>query len=96
MDNLLDEDARRVDGVRIDAAVWHQMLDLSHSQPGGRCHDGIEIAGRLSIDKVAFLIALEGMHQSDIGKQTGFHNVVVFPEAPGPSLQRSVCRHRFS
>src|SRR5258708_1166234 len=51
LNDALDEDAGRMNAVRIKGSRLHQLFDLGHSDAGGSGHVGIEITRRLAIDE---------------------------------------------
>src|SRR5579884_3807593 len=75
MHDALDENAWRMDMVRVDLARLHQMLDFRDRELGGGRHDRVEIAGRLPVDEIALGVALPGVDNGDVGEKAALHQV---------------------
>ena len=79
-DDALHENAGRVDLVRIDLAGVEQMFDLGNRDLRCSRHHRVEIARGLAIGRDYLLVALERVHERDVGGQSAFHDVVLAVE----------------
>ncbi|GCC44544.1 hypothetical protein chiPu_0028512, partial [Chiloscyllium punctatum] len=77
LDDAFDEDAGRVDVVRVDLAGRHQMLDLGDGDLRGGRHHRVKVARGLAVDQVAGGVALPGMDDGDVGEQAALHDVLL-------------------
>src|SRR5271154_3200073 len=75
VNDALNVNARGDDMVAVDLARLDQMLDLGDGEPAGRRHHRIEVARRLSVDEIAFGVALPGMDEGNVGDEPGLHDV---------------------
>ena len=79
-DDALDEDAGRVDVVRIELAGRHQMLDLGDRDLRGGRHHRVKVARGLAVDQVPGGVALPGVHDGEVGEQAALHDVLLAVE----------------
>src|SRR5579863_4831990 len=80
LDDALDEDAGRMDVVRIDLAGRHQMLDLCDRYLRGGCHHRVKVTRGLAVNEVAGGIALPGVNDGEVGEQAALHDVFLAVE----------------
>ncbi len=81
--DALDVDAGRDDEVGVEGAGVDQLLDFGDGDAGGGSHHRVEVAGGLSIDKVAGAIAFPGFDEGEVGAEPGFEEVRAAVEGAG-------------
>src|SRR5687768_5211410 len=69
LDNVLHEDPRSVNAIRIERARLRQLLDFGDRVPRRGGHHRIEVARGLPIDQVALAVALPRFHECEVGVQ---------------------------
>src|SRR3954447_1528993 len=74
-DDTLDENAWRVDVVRINLSGGHQMLDFRNRDLCSRRHHRVEVPRCLAIDEIARGLALPGMDDREVGEQAALHQI---------------------
>src|SRR3990172_1932321 len=62
LDYAVDINAGRDDGLRVQRPDLHYLLHLGDGDVGRRGHDGVEVAGRHSVDQVAQGVGPLGPH----------------------------------
>src|SRR5207244_6201865 len=75
LQDVLHENSRRDDVIRIDRAGLDEALDLGDRHRGGGRHHRIEIARRPAIHEVAERIAFPRLHEREVGAQRSFEDV---------------------
>src|SRR5947207_619051 len=83
LDQALNEDAGRVDVVRVQLALLHdRLLDLRDRAARGHRHDRVVVALRPPIDQVAEGIGLPGPQEGVVGGDRLFQDVRPTVEIP--------------
>jgi hypothetical protein len=80
LDDALDENAGRMDVVRIDLAGRHQVLDFGDRDLRGGGHHRVKVPSGLAVDEIAGGIALPGVNDGEIGEQAALHDVFLAVE----------------
>src|SRR5699024_4252966 len=75
--DALDEDAGRMDRVRVQFAGRHQFLDLGHRDAPAGGDDRIEVPRRLAEDQIALMVALPRLDDGQVGDEAAFENVIL-------------------
>jgi hypothetical protein len=83
LEDALDVNAGGDDGVGVEGAGVDEFLDFGDGDAGGGGHHRVEIAGGLSIDKVAGAIAFPGFDEGVVGAEPGFEQVGAAVEGAG-------------
>src|SRR5947209_2759200 len=65
--DAVDEDAGGVDGISVELADFHELLDLRDANLACGRHHGVKVAGGLPVDEVAGLVALPRLHDAKVG-----------------------------
>src|SRR5215475_2682402 len=85
----LNEDARQMDGVRIELAGLDEFLDLGNGDLASHGTERVEVAGALVEDKIAVRVALGCADQPEVADDALLEHVRTAAELP--SL---LCRRR--
>src|SRR5579883_956709 len=73
--DTVHENARRDDGLRVEAAHRHDRLDLGDGDARGGCHHRVEVAAGLAVDEIAPRIGALGADQREVSAQTMLEEV---------------------
>ena len=77
LDDPVDEDARCMYGVRVEASRWDQFIDLRDGDGTTHGHHWVEIPGGHPVDEIAGFITLRGLHEGQVRLDAPFKNIRV-------------------
>src|SRR5690606_17669778 len=80
--HAVDVDAGRHDGLGVDAAERHDVVDLHDRRRRRGRHERPEVAGSLTVDEVAPTVGREGAHEGVVGTDGVLQHVVASVDAP--------------
>ena len=75
LDDPVDEDPGRVDVVRVELAIGHELLDLGDAHLARRRRHRVEVARGLAVDEVALVIALPRLDDREVADDAALHDV---------------------
>src|SRR4030088_649408 len=75
LEDAVHIDTRRVDEIRFQLPHFDKVFDLCNCYFGSGGHHRSKVAGGLSRDEIAPLVALPGFYQREVGFQRVFHDV---------------------